>query len=96
MPLEEDRLICAFGHIFAVGYSTRYYSYKWAEVMSADAFGAFKDAGLDDEGEIRKVGRKFYDTVLSKGGGASLMEVYKEFRGKEQNPDALLRHCGLA
>ena len=96
MPLKEDRFLCAFGHIFAGGYSAGYYSYKWAEVMSADAFGAFEDVGLDNEEEIQKVGRKFRDTVLSLGGGVPPMEVFKEFRGREPNPDALLRHSGLA
>ncbi|CAJ1943533.1 unnamed protein product [Cylindrotheca closterium] len=96
MPLEEDRFLCAFGHIFAGGYSAGYYSYKWAEVMSADAFGAFEDVGLDNEEGIQRVGRKFRDTVLSLGGGVPPMEVFKEFRGREPTPDALLRHSGLA
>merc|ERR1712232_294829 len=76
MPLDEDRFLCAFGHIFAGGYAAGYYSYKWAEVMSADAFGAFEDAGLDDEEQVREVGRKFRDTVLSLGGGIAPMEVF--------------------
>ena len=96
MPLEEDRFLCAFSHIFAGGYSAGYYSYKWAEVMSADAFGAFEDVGLDNEEEVKKVGKKFKDTVLSLGGGVPPMEVFKEFRGREPTPDALLRHNGLA
>lgn len=95
-PLEEDRFLCTFSHIFAGGYSAGYYSYKWAEVMSADAFGAFEDVGLDNEEEVKKVGMKFRDTVLSLGGGVPPMEVFKQFRGREPNPDALLRHSGLA
>jgi oligopeptidase A len=96
MPLNEDRFLCAFSHIFAGGYAAGYYSYKWAEVMSADAFSAFEDAGLDNEDEVRKVGRKFRDTVLSLGGGKSPTEVFRAFRGRDPSPDALLRHIGLA
>jgi oligopeptidase A len=96
MPLEEDRFLCGFSHIFAGGYSAGYYSYKWAEVMSADAFGAFEDVGLDNEEEVRKTGAKFRDTVLSLGGGVPPSEVFKAFRGRDPTPDALLRHSGLA
>jgi oligopeptidase A len=96
MPLEEDRFLCAFSHIFAGGYSAGYYSYKWAEVMSADAFAAFEDVGLDNEEEVRRVGKLFRDTVLSLGGGVPPMEVFRQFRGREPTPDALLRHNGLA
>lgn len=95
-PVDEDRFLCGFGHIFAGGYSAGYYSYKWAEVMSADAFGAFEDVGLDNEEGVKEVGRKFRETVLSLGGGVSPMEVFKQFRGREPNPEALLRHNGLA
>ena len=95
MPLDEDRFLCAFGHIFAGGYSAGYYSYKWAEVMSADAFGAFEDVGLDNEEEVLKVGKKFRDTVLSLGGAVPPSEVFAQFRGREPTPDALLRHSGL-
>eukprot|EP00956_Cyclotella_meneghiniana_P028919 scaffold68671_cov56-Cyclotella_meneghiniana.AAC.1 len=96
MPVPEDRFLCGFGHIFAGGYSARYYSYMWAEVMSADAFGAFEDVGLDNEQGVREVGMKFRDTVLSLGGGVAPMDVFKRFRGREPKPDALLRHKGLA
>ena len=96
MPLPEDRFLCTFSHIFAGGYAAGYYSYKWAEVMSADAFSAFEDVGLDNEDEVKKVGMKFRETVLSMGGGEDPMTVFKEFRGREPNPDALLRHNGLA
>eukprot|EP00541_Cyclophora_tenuis_P000370 CAMPEP_0116578016 /NCGR_PEP_ID=MMETSP0397-20121206/21462_1 /TAXON_ID=216820 /ORGANISM="Cyclophora tenuis, Strain ECT3854" /LENGTH=559 /DNA_ID=CAMNT_0004107339 /DNA_START=121 /DNA_END=1800 /DNA_ORIENTATION=+ len=95
MPLDEDRFLCSFGHIFAGGYSAGYYSYKWSEVMSADAFGAFEDAGLENEEEIRKVGMSFRDTVLSMGGGVPPMQVFEKFRGRAPTPDALLRHNGL-
>lgn len=96
MPLDEDRFLCTFNHIFGGGYAAGYYSYKWAEVMSADAFGAFEDVGLDNEEEVKKVGRLFRDTVLSCGGGVAPMNVFKQFRGREPNPEALLRHNGLA
>lgn len=96
MPLEEDRFLCTFSHIFAGGYAAGYYSYKWAEVMSADAFGAFEDVGLDNEEEIKKVGLQFRNTVLSLGGGVPPMEVFERFRGRQPNPEALLRHNGLA
>lgn len=95
MPLEEDRFLCAFGHIFAGGYSAGYYSYKWAEVMSADAFGAFEDVGLDNDEEVIKVGKQFRDTVLSLGGAVPPSDVFKQFRGRDPSPDALLRHNGL-
>lgn len=96
MPLPEDRFLCAFSHIFAGGYAAGYYSYKWAEVMSADAFSAFEDVGLDNEDEVKRVGRMFRDTVLSRGGGEDPMTVFKNFRGREPSPEALLRHSGLA
>jgi oligopeptidase A len=94
-PLPEDRFLCSFGHIFAGGYSAGYYSYKWAEVMSADAFAAFEEAGLDDEEAVRSTGRRFRETVLSMGGGKHPSDVYKAFRGRDPSPDALLRHSGL-
>eukprot|EP00551_Chaetoceros_affinis_P002388 CAMPEP_0203639586 /NCGR_PEP_ID=MMETSP0088-20131115/5309_1 /ASSEMBLY_ACC=CAM_ASM_001087 /TAXON_ID=426623 /ORGANISM="Chaetoceros affinis, Strain CCMP159" /LENGTH=722 /DNA_ID=CAMNT_0050494521 /DNA_START=62 /DNA_END=2230 /DNA_ORIENTATION=- len=94
-PLPEDRFLCTFSHIFAGGYSAGYYSYKWAEVMSADAFGAFEEVGLENEEKVQEVGRKFRDTVLSLGGGVDPMEVFKRFRGREPSPEALLRHNGL-
>jgi oligopeptidase A len=96
MPLDEDRFLCGFSHIFAGGYAAGYYSYKWAEVMSADAFGAFEDVGLDNEEQVKEVGMRFRDTVLSLGGGVEPMDVFKRFRGREPNPEALLRHNGLA
>ena len=95
MPLEQDRFLCAFGHIFAGGYSAGYYSYKWAEVMSADAFGAFEDVGLDNDEKVIEVGKKFRDTVLSLGGAVPPSDVFSQFRGREPSPDALLRHNGL-
>eukprot|EP00640_Fibrocapsa_japonica_P000962 CAMPEP_0113943386 /NCGR_PEP_ID=MMETSP1339-20121228/23221_1 /TAXON_ID=94617 /ORGANISM="Fibrocapsa japonica" /LENGTH=820 /DNA_ID=CAMNT_0000948241 /DNA_START=97 /DNA_END=2559 /DNA_ORIENTATION=+ /assembly_acc=CAM_ASM_000762 len=95
-PLDEDRFLCAFGHIFAGGYAAGYYSYKWAEVMSADAFGAFEEVGLHNEDKVREVGQRFRNTVLAMGGGRDPMQVFKDFRGREPSPEALLRHSGLA
>jgi oligopeptidase A len=93
---EGDRLLCSFGHIFAGGYAAGYYSYKWAEVLSADAWGAFEEAGLDNEQELRALGRRFRDTVLALGGGRHPMDVFRDFRGREPDTKALLRQMGLS
>jgi oligopeptidase A len=95
-PLPEDSFLCAFGHIFSGGYAAGYYSYKWAEVLSADAFAAFEEAGLDDEEAIATTGKRYRDTVLALGGGLHPMEVFKAFRGREPSTAPLLRHSGLA
>ncbi|MFI5317136.1 MAG: M3 family metallopeptidase, partial [Myxococcota bacterium] len=81
-PLPEDRFLCSFGHIFAGGYAAGYYSYKWAEVLSADAFAAFEEAGLENAAALRATGRRYRDTVLGLGGSAPAMEVFKTFRGR--------------
>ncbi|MEL7420837.1 MAG: M3 family metallopeptidase [Cyanobacteria bacterium J06555_3] len=94
-PIPEDNFLCAFGHIFAGGYAAGYYSYKWAEVLSADAFAAFEEAGLDNEEAVRTVGKRFKDTVLSLGGSLHPMEVFESFRGREPKTEPLLRHSGL-
>jgi len=94
-PLAEDHFECSFSHIFAGGYSAGYYSYKWAEVLSADAFSAFEEAGLDDDAAIVEMGHKFRDTVLAQGGSRHPMEVFQEFRGRAPSTDALKRHTDL-
>lgn len=94
-PLPEDSFLCVFGHIFEGGYAAGYYSYKWAEVLSADAFAAFEEAGLEDEEAIKDTGRRYRDTVLALGGSKHPMEVFKSFRGREPSTVALLRHNGL-
>ena len=94
-PLTEDSFLCSFSHIFAGGYAAGYYSYKWAEVLSADAFAAFEEAGLEDERAMSETGQRFRDTVLSLGGSRHPMDVFKAFRGREPKTDALLRHSGL-
>ncbi len=81
-----------FSHIFAGGYSAGYYSYKWAEVLDADAFEAFKEKGLFDKG----VAEKFYHEVLSKGGVEDPAQLYRNFRGKDPDSAALLRRSGLS
>lgn len=81
----------AFSHIFAGGYDAGYYSYKWAEVLDADAFEFFKEKGLFNE----QVANSFKDHILSKGGSEHPMELYKKFRGREPDADALLRRDGL-
>jgi oligopeptidase A len=95
-PLPEDRFLCSFAHIWAGGYSAGYYSYAWAEVMSADAFSAFEGPlAAKDEDEVRATGRRFRDTVLASGGGASPASVFEAFRGRGPTVDALLRQKGL-
>ncbi len=81
----------AFSHIFAGGYSAGYYSYKWAEVLDADAFEFFKEKGIFN----REVANRFRENVLSKGGSLHPMDLYVAFRGQAPNPDALLRRAGL-
>eukprot|EP00882_Tetradesmus_deserticola_P020535 GHRQ01022185.1.p1 GENE.GHRQ01022185.1~~GHRQ01022185.1.p1 ORF type:complete len:423 (+),score=233.68 GHRQ01022185.1:219-1487(+) len=96
MPsFPQDRFLCSFSHIFAGGYSAGYYSYKWAEVLSADAFGAFEEAGLDDDAAVVSTGRRFRDTVLALGGSKAPELVFESFRGRQPSTDALLRHNGL-
>ena len=94
-PIAEDRFLCAFSHIFAGGYSAGYYSYKWAEVLSADAFAAFEEAGLDLDDQVSATGERFRSTVLSLGGSLSPAAVYEAFRGRAASTDALIRHSGL-
>ena len=94
-PIAEDAFLCAFSHIFAGGYSAGYYSYKWAEVLSADAFSAFEEVGLDVEDEIVATGRRFRDTVLSLGGSRSPADIFEAFRGRGPSTEALIRHSGL-
>jgi len=95
-PIPEDAFLCAFSHIFAGGYSAGYYSYKWAEVLSADAFSAFEEVGLDVEDAVVATGRRFRDTVLALGGSRSPAEIFEAFRGRPPSTEALIRHSGLA
>jgi len=94
-PIPEDQFLCAFSHIFAGGYAAGYYSYKWAEVLSSDAFAAFEEAGLSNKEEISRIGKKYRDSVLSLGGSRSPNKVFKDFRGRLPSTKALIRHSGL-
>ena len=87
----ENCMSTAFSHIFQGGYSAGYYSYKWAEVLDADAFEYFLEKGIFH----KEVATKFKENILSKGGTEKPMELYKRFRGKEPKPDALLKRAGL-
>jgi len=94
-PIDADAFLCSFGHVFAGGYAAGYYAYKWAEVLSADAFSAFEEGGLENEAQIQATGRRFRDTVLSLGGSHSPAEVFEAFRGRQPSTEALIRHSGL-
>ena len=94
-PLPENRFLCSFAHIFAGGYAAGYYSYKWAEVLSADAFAAFEEVGLDNSEGLRAAGRKFRDTVLALGGSRHPLQIFRAFRGRDPDPAALLKQNGL-
>ncbi len=89
--VAENCMSVSFSHIFAGGYSSGYYSYKWAEVLDADAFAYFQEQGIFN----KEVATKFKDNVLSKGGTELPMELYKRFRGQEPKADALLKRAGL-
>lgn len=89
--VEENCMSTSFSHIFQGGYSSGYYSYKWAEVLDADAFAYFQEKGIFN----KEVATKFKDNVLSKGGTELPMELYKKFRGQEPKADALLKRAGL-
>ena len=93
--ISEDRFLNAFTHIFAGGYAAGYYGYKWAEVMSADCYGAFEEANLADDAAVRKVGARYRETVLALGGSKSALDVFREFRGRDPEIDALLRQQDL-
>ena len=89
--VKENAMSTAFSHIFQGGYSSGYYSYKWAEVLDADAFDYFQEKGIFD----KEVATRFKDNVLSKGGTEHPMILYKRFRGQEPKPEALLKRAGL-
>jgi oligopeptidase A len=97
IPPPFNRFQNSFGHIFAGGYAAGYYSYKWAEVLSADAYSAFEEAGAAGGNILSaETGRKFQQEILAMGGSRSALESFKAFRGREPNIDALLRHSGMA
>ncbi|WP_151671013.1 oligopeptidase A [Nitrincola schmidtii] len=90
-PPKENRFQHSFGHIFSGGYAAGYYSYKWAEVLSADAFSRFEEDGVFSP----TAGEAFRSNILEKGGSAEPMELFVAFRGREPKVDALLRHNGI-
>ena len=90
-PIADERFPWSFGHIFAGGYAAGYYSYLWAEVLSADAFGAFEETDVFDSA----LGRRFLNTVLEVGGSEEPAEFFRRFRGRDATPNALLRHAGI-
>ncbi len=95
MPPDFNRFPNSFAHIFAGGYAAGYYSYKWAEVLSADAFSMFEETASD--GVVNAAtGSRFLQEVLAKGGSRSALDSFKAFRGREPELDALLRHNGMA
>jgi oligopeptidase A len=92
IPPPCNRFQNGFSHIFGGGYAAGYYSYKWAEVLSADAFSKFEERGIFD----RETGLEFMHHILEQGGTREPMEMFVEFRGREPQIEALLRHSGLA
>lgn len=93
--IDTDRFLNSFTHIFAGGYAAGYYGYKWSEVASADAFAAFEEAGIDNPEATAATGKRYRETILALGGAYSPMEVFKRFRGREPEPEALLKHSNL-
>lgn len=90
--VKYNRFQHSFSHIFAGGYAAGYYSYKWAEVLSADAFSKFEETGIFNQ----QTGKQFLKAILEKGGSQEPMELFKQFRDREPTIDALLRHSGIA
>ena len=89
--VESNCMSTSFSHIFQGGYSAGYYSYKWAEVLDADAFTLFKEKGVFNQ----KTANSFKENILSRGGTEDPMKLYIRFRGAKPNPDALLKRAGL-
>jgi oligopeptidase A len=91
MPPSYQRFAHSFSHIFAGGYAAGYFSYKWAEVLSADAFSMFEESGVLNT----ETGLRFKNTILAAGGSIDPMVLFKAFRGRLPSIDALLRHSGI-
>jgi oligopeptidase A len=96
-PPEWNRMLHSFTHIFAGGYAAGYYSYKWAEVLSADCYAAFEEAAAERGSTLdAATGRRFLDAILAVGGSRPAIESFRDFRGREPRIDALLRHNGMS
>ena len=95
-PPAWNRTAHTFSHIFSGGYAAGYYSYKWAEVLSADAYAAFEETAAADGSANAQTGRAYLQAILEAGGSRPAMESFKAFRGREPQLDALLRHQGMA
>ncbi len=95
-PPAFNRMAQTFSHIFGGGYAAGYYSYKWAEVLSADAYAAFEETAAEDGTPSVETGRRYRQAILEVGGSRPAMESFKAFRGREPTLDALLRHQGMA
>ena len=93
---DYNRSTNTFSHIFAGGYAAGYYSYKWAEVLSADAYAAFEETQAADGSHSAQTGKQYLHSILEMGGSRSAMDNFKAFRGREPQLDALLRHQGMA
>ncbi len=96
VPPEWNRFPQSFSHIFGGGYAAGYYSYKWAEVLSADAYEAFEEAAKTSGSTLdEQIGERFWREILSVGGSRPALESFRAFRGRDPQPDALLRHNGM-
>ena len=96
VPPDWNRFPHQFSHIFAGGYAAGYYSYKWAEVLSADAYAALEETAGSDGLPSTETGRRYREAILEAGGSRPAMESFKAFRGREPSLDALLRPPGIA
>ena len=96
LPPAFNRFQNSFSHIFAGGYAAGYYSYKWAEVLAADAYAAFEETVTPEGEHSIETGRKYRQAILETGGSRPAMQSFKAFRGREPELDALLRHQGMA
>jgi oligopeptidase A len=96
IPPAFNRFQHSFSHIFAGGYAAGYYSYKWAEVLSADAYSAFEESAVNGSVLNVETGRRYRQAILEAGGSHTALENFKAFRGREPRIDALLRHQGMA
>ncbi len=92
-PPEWHRFPNSFSHIFAGGYAAGYFSYKWAEVLSADCYAAFEEAGDPFD---PATGKRFLDEIIAAGGARAALDNFRAFRGREPQVDALLRHSGMS